>query len=118
MLSKAVYRNVRIGALPVDKFGDFATGIRRELHARCPLRRDGREQSVEVTFDRKAVGAVEVDVPEGDRSDVRQDFIGRNRPTAFFSRLEYLMKLPSVVVMTALVNNVRAPEIIARSSRR
>jgi hypothetical protein len=28
----------RLVRFPVDKFGDFAAGIRRELHARCPLR--------------------------------------------------------------------------------
>jgi hypothetical protein len=85
---KAVYRNVPdwCGFLWISlTISQLATP---GLHAHRLLRDCRWQQSVEVTLEREAVGAMEVDVPECDRSNVGQDFIGRDRPTTRFSPLK------------------------------
>jgi hypothetical protein len=61
---------------------------------------------------------MEVDVPEADGRDVRENVIGGSRLTGGASSLDDLMQLHVLYAITALVNKVSVPEINTFSSPR
>lgn len=57
----------------------------------------GRHQAVEISFQRKPVDSMKVDVPEADGRDVSENVVGGNRLAGSASSLDDLMQFPGIV---------------------